>query len=121
MDCEEDGNVGRGLAPAANGIGHQVGGVKPPSYNSRELNPYPHPPSPIPHSLSIPDETILGSLTRYLTTPNPNFQPMNSNFGLLPPLNIRDKALRHKALSERSLEVLKRWICCRVVRGTEVF
>jgi len=58
----------------------------------------------------LPEETILGSLTRYLATPNPNFQPMNSNFGLLPPLDIRDKALRHKALSERSLGALARWI-----------
>ena len=58
----------------------------------------------------LPDVTMLGSLSRYLTTPNPDFQPMNSNFGLLPPLDIRDKSLRRKAFSERSLDALKSFI-----------
>lgn len=31
-----------------------------------------------------PERTCLGALTRHLTDPNPDFQPMNFNFGLLP-------------------------------------
>ena len=74
----------------------------------------PHSSLLIPNSYpNLPDETMFGSLTRYLTTPNENFQPMNSNFGLLPPLDIRDKALRHKALSERSLKALAEWIAAQ--------
>jgi methylenetetrahydrofolate--tRNA-(uracil-5-)-methyltransferase len=37
-----------------------------------------------------------------------NFQPMNANFGLLPPLErkIRDKRKRFEVLSQRALERL---------------
>ncbi len=35
-------------------------------------------------TLEWPETTCLGSLTRHLTFPNPDFQPMNFNFGLLP-------------------------------------
>ena len=40
------------------------------------------------------------------------FQPMNANFGILPPLpeRIRDKKERYTALAERSLEILKKTI-----------
>jgi methylenetetrahydrofolate--tRNA-(uracil-5-)-methyltransferase len=31
-----------------------------------------------------PEATCLGALTRHLTDPNPDYQPMNFNFGLLP-------------------------------------
>ncbi|MEO0074095.1 MAG: methylenetetrahydrofolate--tRNA-(uracil(54)-C(5))-methyltransferase (FADH(2)-oxidizing) TrmFO [candidate division WOR-3 bacterium] len=30
-----------------------------------------------------PDRTMIGALLRYITSPNPDFQPMNANFGLL--------------------------------------
>src|SRR5690606_17174079 len=34
-----------------------------------------------------PRQTMMGSLAHYITTADPkHFQPMNSNFGLLPPL-----------------------------------
>ncbi len=55
--------------------------------------------------LVLPAETMLGSLTRYVSNPSlDNFQPMNSNFGLLPPMEtrIRKKADRNLALSNRS-------------------
>ena len=55
----------------------------------------------------LPDETMIGALAKYVTTPNPNFQPMNSNFGILPPLDIRDKNLRKEAYAKRSLAALK--------------
>ncbi len=59
-------------------------------------------------SIYPPHETMLGSLLRYVTTPSDSFQPMNANFGLLPPLGQRlrgrDKRL---ALSERALEAAR--------------
>ena len=53
----------------------------------------------------ISRNTVLGALTGYITTKNPSFQPMNANFGIIPPLNrkIRDKAERKKEMAERSL------------------
>ncbi len=54
--------------------------------------------------------TAHGALAAYVSdqTIN-NFQPMNINFGLLPPLEIRIKSKkeRYEAISQRSLEILK--------------
>jgi methylenetetrahydrofolate--tRNA-(uracil-5-)-methyltransferase len=53
-----------------------------------------------------PPETMLGALLAYLRGADPNaFQPMNANFGLLPPLapNPRDKSRRKALLAERAL------------------
>lgn len=58
----------------------------------------------------FPEETAHGALTRYITSADPdNFQPMNVNFGLLPPLSerIKDKKLRYRMLSERALQTLE--------------
>ena len=57
-----------------------------------------------------PPETMLGALLRYVHGADPrHFQPMNANFGLLPPLPAppRDKRLRKQALAERSLAALE--------------
>ena len=53
----------------------------------------------------ITDKTVLGSLAKYITTENKDFQPMNANFGILPPLDmiIRDKKERKRLMAERSL------------------
>lgn len=54
----------------------------------------------------LPAETLIGSLCRFISgTQNSSFQPMNANFGLLPPLNerIRNKRMRNLQLGERSL------------------
>ena len=62
--------------------------------------------------LVLPKETMLGSLAHYITTADPgHFQPMNANFGLLPPLGerIRDKAARKAALAERALAAIEAW------------
>lgn len=62
--------------------------------------------------LALPKETMLGSLAHYITTADPkHFQPMNANFGLLPPLGerIRDKAARKAALAERALAAIEAW------------
>ncbi len=62
--------------------------------------------------LTLPLETMLGSLAHYVTAADPkHFQPMNANFGLLPPLSerIRDKEARKEAQSRRALERLEAW------------
>ncbi|MGQ9678782.1 MAG: methylenetetrahydrofolate--tRNA-(uracil(54)-C(5))-methyltransferase (FADH(2)-oxidizing) TrmFO, partial [bacterium] len=45
-----------------------------------------------------PETTILGALLKYITTPNRNFQPMNANFGLLPPLETPVRGLKKRKL-----------------------
>lgn len=56
--------------------------------------------------LDLGDNTIIGNLMRYVVTSNDDFQPMNANFGLVPPLSvlIRDKKAKKQALADRSLE-----------------
>ena len=53
-----------------------------------------------------PATTVCGALSRHISTANNDFQPMNANFGILPPLekNIRDKKQRYACLSERALK-----------------
>lgn len=61
-----------------------------------------------------PPTTALGALLQYITRADPEtFQPMHVNFGLLPPLPHeapRSRALRRRALSERALADMERWI-----------
>jgi methylenetetrahydrofolate--tRNA-(uracil-5-)-methyltransferase len=54
----------------------------------------------------------MGSLVRYITSPElKNFQPMNVNFGLFPPLPGRLKGKeKNLALAERALQELEVWI-----------
>ena len=53
--------------------------------------------------------TMIGALAKYISTENSKFQPMNANFGILPPLKekIRDKKLRYRKLADRAIEDLK--------------
>lgn len=63
--------------------------------------------------IDFPRETMIGALTKYISGDSSGeFQPMNANFGILPPLpeRIRDKKERYTALAERSLEILKKTI-----------
>lgn len=48
-------------------------------------------------TLSFPSESCHGSLANYITESNKNFQPMNINFGLLPPLNFKVKRNEKKS------------------------
>ena len=52
--------------------------------------------------------TILGALARHLTTPTPNFQPMNANFGILEslPFRVKGKKNRYEKLSETAIDTL---------------
>ena len=54
----------------------------------------------------FPEETVIGALSKYISSPNKRFQPMNANFGILPPLDekIKDKQERYKKQAEKSLE-----------------
>ncbi len=55
--------------------------------------------------------TMIGALSKYISTPNEKFQPMNANFGILPELGekIRDKKLRYEMLANRAIEELKNY------------
>lgn len=57
-------------------------------------------------NIEFPDDTMLGSLAKYVSTENKNFQPMNANFGILKPLDekIKDKKERYKMMANRALE-----------------
>lgn len=59
-----------------------------------------------------PATTMLGGLLRYLREADlSNFQPMNSNLGLLDPLpgRIRDKRARREAYATRALRDIRVW------------
>ncbi|MGI6435372.1 MAG: methylenetetrahydrofolate--tRNA-(uracil(54)-C(5))-methyltransferase (FADH(2)-oxidizing) TrmFO [Syntrophomonadaceae bacterium] len=60
--------------------------------------------------LSLPETTMLGALIHHITTADPGkFQPMNANFGILPPLAtaIKDKKQRNMSYATRSLQELR--------------
>jgi methylenetetrahydrofolate--tRNA-(uracil-5-)-methyltransferase len=60
-----------------------------------------------------PPTTMLGGLYRYLRESDPDhFQPMNSNWGLVDPLErrIRDKRRRREMLAERALGDFRKWL-----------
>ena len=63
-----------------------------------------------------PAETMLGSLLRYITTENKDFQPMGANMGVLPPneVHIRDKRERYMALAQRAVAAIQQWEAERV-------
>lgn len=64
--------------------------------------------------VSAPDNTMTGSLARYVSDMEnaKDFQPMNANFGLLPPLNEphRSKKGRYAAYAERSLRAMNEFV-----------
>lgn len=50
------------------------------------------------------EETIMGALAKYISTPNKDFQPMNANFGILNcDKKIKNKVEKYQYLAERSL------------------
>ena len=54
-----------------------------------------------------PESTCIGSLVNHLTSPNPDFQPMNFNFGLLPVKSSWPKKQRKQLQIEA---VQKAWV-----------
>ena len=70
-----------------------------------------------------PATTMLGALYRYLREADPKeFQPMNSNFGLLEPLaaQVRDKKRKREQLAARAAADLAGWMQQNAIRGVEV-
>lgn len=65
-------------------------------------------------SVLFPAETAIGALGAYISSASvERFQPMNINFGLLPPLGyrVKGKRLKYAELSKRALEVLQKIEC----------
>ena len=59
--------------------------------------------------LNFPQETAIGALSLYVSNESVGvFQPMNINFGIIPPLDHRVKGKRNKnaELSARSLQII---------------
>lgn len=57
----------------------------------------------------FPRDTLLGSLQRHCIEGKEPYQPMNVNFGLLPPL-VAKRATRKRLYGERSLEALAQFL-----------
>ena len=57
----------------------------------------------------FPEETIIGALSKYISTPNEKFQPMNANFGIVPelPERIKDKKVKYSKLADIAISKLK--------------
>jgi methylenetetrahydrofolate--tRNA-(uracil-5-)-methyltransferase len=63
---------------------------------------------PVP---DFPAETAIGALGRYVSDPSvTRFQPMNVNFGILPPLDrrVKGKANKNLAIAQRALDALEK-------------
>ena len=62
--------------------------------------------------ITFPKETMIGALAKYISTPNERFQPMNSNFGIVPelPERIKDKKIKYGKLADIAIASLKRSI-----------
>ena len=60
----------------------------------------------------LDDRTVSGALQTHISTPTKDFQPMNANFGILAPMDvrIRDKKERYRSLAERALAAIKEFI-----------
>lgn len=61
--------------------------------------------------LEFPKTTMLGSLAGYISTENKNFQPMNANFGILKPLEIKikDKKEKYQRLANIAIQEIEQF------------
>lgn len=63
--------------------------------------------------LELPQDTMLGALTHYITnSQNDNFQPINSNWGIMPSVELpkherKNKKLKAQLMADRALNSLK--------------
>lgn len=58
----------------------------------------------------LSDKTMIGAIINYITNASPvNFQPMNSNFGIIRPLDerVKDDKLKKQMYAERSIKELE--------------
>lgn len=66
--------------------------------------------------LELSNRTIIGGMYAYLINADTNnFQPINANFGLLEPINERDKQKRNELYSIRSTEEINKIIKEKVI------
>ena len=62
--------------------------------------------------LTLPTETVLGALMNYITdSEHKKFQPVNSNWGILTPMEMdkktkKDKKLKNELLANRSIKII---------------
>lgn len=67
--------------------------------------------------ITLPKETMLGALCNYISSSElKHFQPMNSNWAVVTPIELpkkerKNKKLKNELLSKRSIEVLKGYLC----------
>lgn len=83
-----------------------INAVKKKIYMQEENN------SSIQEKVIFPQNTMIGALSKYISSPNEKFQPMNANFGIIPELGekIKDKKVKYGKLADRAIEELKRFI-----------
>ena len=66
--------------------------------------------------IELPQETMLGALMHYITNPeHENFQPINSNWGIVPPVELpqkerKNKKLKGELMANRSIEALRAYL-----------
>lgn len=67
--------------------------------------------------IELPQETMLGALCSYISSSElKHFQPMNSNWAVVSPIELpkkerKNKKLKNELLSKRSIEVLRGYLC----------
>ncbi len=67
--------------------------------------------------LTLPQETMLGALCKYISSSElKHFQPMNSNWAVVSPIELpkkerKNKKLKNELLAKRSIETLKGILC----------
>lgn len=67
--------------------------------------------------IKLPQETMLGALCNYISSSElKHFQPMNSNWAVVSPIELpkkerKNKKLKNELLSKRSIEVLRGYLC----------
>ncbi len=77
-----------------------------------------HGESPTPY----PTECMMGALFEYITRPGvKHFQPINSNWGILPALEppIKDRAVRNERLRENAEKALNQYLISTPVLGRQ--
>jgi methylenetetrahydrofolate--tRNA-(uracil-5-)-methyltransferase len=66
--------------------------------------------------LELPTDTMLGALTHYITNPeHTNFQPINSNWGIVPPVELpkkerKNKKLKGELMANRAINSLNEYL-----------
>lgn len=66
--------------------------------------------------IELPEETILGALTHYITNPEQkHFQPINSNWAIVKEMDIprkirKNKKEKNKILSDRAIQTLENYL-----------